>query len=133
MRKIFDKIWFTNGKSNIAASITFTAQVNCIDTTRVAFAQKQHIRSSLYNDIYSQMYGHMPQTCSTIIKHLKQCESEARSEGLVKTANRLAAAGALVDSLKDQMTSPTLQSDPEVPQSGFEDNIIELIQLLTDE
>ena len=132
MRNMLEKIWYINERNRLNASITFTAEMAYVSKQKLPFGQMLKIRNHLQEELFLQMYGHMPQTCRTIIKHLARCEKEARESGLRMTANRIGSSRALVESLLDQMTAPTQKIAPSLPREDEPDNYVELIQTLSD-
>lgn len=112
MPKIQDKIWFKGDRSGIDAALSFSARQDCLKIDSLPFDQILEIREQLKDRIFVQMYGHMPRTCTTIMRHLKLVEQELRNMGENRLANRLSASRALVDSLKDQMEVARPSFDP---------------------
>lgn len=106
MRSLDKKIWFTEYDNEFRATVSFTEHMSFIPRTKIPFDQRIEIRENLRTEIYQQIFGHMPQTCKTIIRHLSVVETEVRKSGDSRTANKLSVTKALVDSLLDQMLSP---------------------------
>ena len=104
MFQMQDKIWFVNGNYKLSASITFSAEISVLQKGSVPFDQNLKMREYLKDEIYTEVYSHMPQTCKTILKHIKRCEFEMREKGEKILANKLGSSAALVGSLIDQMT-----------------------------
>lgn len=126
MPNLLNKIWYVNEKNRLSASLSFSAEMSHLSKDKIPFGQVLKIRNYLQDEIYSQMYGHMPQTCRTIIKHLKRCEKDMREKNEKLLANRIGSSVALVESLLEQMTVGRPESAPSVPRDDEIDNIIEL-------
>jgi hypothetical protein len=133
MRRMLDKIWYINERNKLSATLTFSAEMSHLSKAKIPFAQMLQIRNHLQDELYLQMYGHMPQTCRTIIKHIKRCEKEMREKGENLLANKLGSSAALVESLLEQITVPRPKSDPSVAHDDELLNILELDQALKDE
>lgn len=128
MVKTNDKIWFKTSKHFVEAEVTFSARIDCLNTGAIPFDQTIEIREQLKRQIFVQLYGHMPRTCKTIMRHLKLVEQELRSKGETTLANRLSSSRALVDSLRDQMEVPDLSFVPNSPQDNEESEKSEINQ-----
>lgn len=120
MRMLNEKIWLVDKDGEYRASVTFDASMQHLSRKTIPFEQSLQIREELKRDIYKQIFGHMPQTCLTTMRHLKTVEKELRNLGHEKLANRLASSGALIDSLYDQMTPYGSQTAPVLPTIGKE-------------
>jgi len=116
MWKMQDKIEFSHGEYKIKASITFSTEMAHVGKSKIPFDQTLVIREQMKDEIFKQIYGHMPKTCETIKKHLSRCEDEMRSLGHNLLANKLGSCGSLIDSLKVQMTVIRPDSDPSMPE-----------------
>lgn len=116
MTKTQDKIWFKTQRNFVEATITFTAKVNCLNSAAIPFDQILTIRERLKDEVFTQVFGHMPRTCLTVMRHLKLVEQELRQNGQTMLANKLSASRALVDSLHDQMIVSRPEFDPLLTQ-----------------
>lgn len=110
-----DKIEFKHEQYRITASISFSTQMDTIGRDKIPFDQTLVIREKMKDEIFRQMYGHMPKTCDAIKKNLNRCEKEMRELGHKILANKIGSCIALIDSLKEQMTVIRPQSDQYVP------------------
>ena len=132
MRNMLEKIWYINERNKLHASLTFTAEMSYVSKQKLPFGQVLKIRNHLQEELFLQMYGHLPQTCRTVIKHLFRCEKEAREAGLKMTANRIGSSRALVESILEQITAPTQKIAPLSPREDEPANYVELNQSVTD-
>jgi hypothetical protein len=116
MSKTQDRIWFKNDRSGISAALSFDARQDCLKVASIPFDQTLEIREQLKDEIFRQMFGHMPRTCTTVMRHLKSVEQELRQMGQTQLANRLSSSRALVDSIRDQMEVHRPAFDPFLTQ-----------------
>lgn len=104
MRTTQDRIWFKKSRHSIEGRIEFANEIKCLNSGALDFGQELQIREQIKDEIFRNMFGQMPRTCQTIIKHLHKVEKELREENKTLLANRIASSIALVASLQDQMT-----------------------------
>ncbi len=106
MRTTPDLIWFKKDRHTIEGRIEFSKEVPCLDAAKISFRQELKIRESIKAEIMASMYGQMPGTCMTVMRHIRKVEEELSERGDVKLAAKLASAIALVSSIREQMVVP---------------------------
>ena len=106
MRTLDDKIWFIESRGEFRASVSFSSSISCLPSSEIKFQQAFDIREHLRADVYSQVFGHVPQTCQTVARHIRTVEKALREKGETKLANKLLVTASLVDSVFDQMVPP---------------------------
>jgi hypothetical protein len=104
----------------VEANIAFQAKVDCLNSAAIPFDQNLEICERLKDEIFTQIFGHMPRTCLTIRRHLKSVEQELRQNGQTLLANKLSSSRALVDSLYEQMIVSRPEFDPNLAHEGGE-------------
>lgn len=133
MWKLQDKIQFDHSQFRIKATLTISTEINTLFREKIPFDQTLSIREKMKEEIFKQLFGHMPKTCETIKTQLTRTEKTLREKGEDKLANKLASCGALVDCLKEQMTVYRPRSVPLVYHYEEEDLELDAEQWLTDE
>lgn len=103
MRKTQDRIWFRKDRHSIEGQIEFRKEVKCLNSEQIPFIQELQIRERIKDEIFREIYGQMPRTCKTIMRHIRTVEEALREKGETKLANKLASANALVSSIEEQM------------------------------
>lgn len=104
MKTTQDRIWFKKTRHSIEGRIEFAKEINCLDAGAIPFQQELQIREQIKDDVYLAMFGQLPRTCLTVIRHLSKVEAELREKGERHMAAKLAASIALVGSMHSQMT-----------------------------
>ncbi len=103
MKTTQDRIWFKKTRHSIEGRLEFSKEIQCLDANAIPFQQELQIREQIKDDIYRGMFGQLPSTCLTVIRHLATVEADLRERGEKHMAAKLAASIALVGAMHSQM------------------------------